>query len=148
MEQFKSIYQRYAPNLTVAIVALTIIMSTFGGYAPIVEGKIFPVTINAKIEEVRPTSNGMSLVKLIFENVRDCRYLNLNWFSIDPDDGRYQSIYVDFLKDKNVGSRGSGRHKTQVWYVEMPSDVVQKFSLVRVHHQCHPLWDTTTQIIP
>jgi hypothetical protein len=144
---FKQLCENCLGNLGASVILATFLVSMFGGYAPTIEGKLFPVTINTEIEEIRPTTDGNSLVRLTFENVRDCRYLNLDWFKKD-DDGRFRSIYVNFLKDANTGSRGMGLHRTQTWYVEMPSDIVADYSLVRVRHQCHPFWDTSTQIIP
>lgn len=127
--------------------AVVCVYIAISGKAPVIEGKLFPVTVNTQIESVERSEDGNSLVKLTFENQRDCKYSELTWFKTDKE-GRTESVYVNFLDDAKTGSRGEGKHKTQTWYVKIPSDILRDYSLVKVRHSCHFLWDTVTKIYP
>lgn len=143
----RNIYRWVADDFFLTLAFLLAIYMPLSSIAPAMEGKLFPVTKDTIIETVSTTANGNSLVKLTFTNVRDCRYLNLVWTKVG-EDGVQESVFVNFLKDNDVKSRGLGKHKTQTWYVEMPSELLRDYSVVKVRHSCHFLWNTVTQIYP
>lgn len=140
-------YRFFTSDPWLMIFSVVCVYIAISGKAPVIEGKYFPVTVNTKIESVERADDGNSLVKLTFMNNRDCKYDQLTWFKTDKD-GKTESVYVNFLDDAGVGSRGVGDHKTQTWYVRIPSDMLRDFSLVKVRHSCHFLWDTVTKIYP
>lgn len=110
----------------------------------IVEGYLFPVVSVAEIQSSKDDNNdGWAEVSGEFDKLRDCRFEAIEWYWLSEKSA--SRVAINF---NNVTTRGKAHQIFEGWTVQMPFDQVYDRSMVKVYHQCHPLWKTQTRFYP
>lgn len=137
----------YAISL-IAVTFIVLLLFDFGEWA---EEQCCPVYKNWRLAKVEPgPRDGTTNVWIEFDKVRRCDYLGLSWYWGDPVGGYRRSI-VNFNRprgDRNDAWRPLGKQFDGPWTLSIPLDRLLRESAVEVHHRCHPMWVTHTQLMP
>lgn len=128
------------------IVMLGLFMG-FMAVGPGLEGQVNPTIKNYRLMDARTEPNGgMSFIP-VFEKVRDCAYLGVNWFA--PNErGNLVRIQVAPLETDptapKTGPVGRREGNRQVIYPPKGAKTVMAI----MTHDCWSLWSTRTTIGP
>lgn len=105
-------------------------------FGPSLEMKFFPVISDAKLRIVQPEDGDtkFSYYQIAFEKNRECFPILNKWSWYVYDDQGYQEM-IYFETPNNA----------KTWKVDNKRSNFKNQKLV-VYYNCHPLWDTRTEI--
>lgn len=133
---------------TLAILALsTLFVLLVPQVGPAIEARKWPVYSNWKVIKTEATSAGVTRVWVQFQKVRPCTFASITWLWGDPPSPPTR-VELDLGDPDNDLTRPLGWHTEGPWTVGLPEKLIHEGSLVVVHHQCHALWRTDTQVLP
>jgi hypothetical protein len=113
-------------------------------YAGKIEGALFPVVVDTKIESANRISSLNTRVYGSAKKLRECSFVRIDWFLGTPDLGTY--VPVTFEEQSKV--RPAEGFQFGPWVLRMSPEEVKDFSYAIVYHRCHPLWLTETRFYP
>lgn len=108
-----------------------------------------PVVGKLELTSVMGTQEGRSIVFVEFDKRRPCEFAGLNWYMI-TENGAYIRVPVRLaeLDTLTNNTRPIGKQSDGPWLVYLrPEDLISR-SRAEVHHRCHGLWTTITNIYP
>lgn len=125
---------------TILLIVAWLFVIVFNNVPGTLEGYLFPVVTEFKIEEVSQDSR----VRGTFLKMRECQFREVTWYLTDGE----TKIPVSLTFEDGPKIRHEGRESYGPWHVGIPSDRIRSESYVVVEHRCHPLWPTKTKLYP
>ena len=104
--------------------------------AQFVEHEFYPVVDEFAITQIEHHP-GFVLLSGTMHKTRDCRFIEVSAYSGD------QIVSLDFLDPPHALSRAIGAQHWGQWRVSPDVSVLR----IQARHQCHGLWDTTTDLV-
>jgi hypothetical protein len=131
-------------------VICTCVAYLFFVVGPVAETRFWPVLGKLEVTYVSAYDAKSSHVSVQFRKIRDCEYIGMSWFRIDPN-GSLERVSMILLRnphDTSSPNRPVGRFSAGPWHVFIPADELLEVSMVEVFHRCHPFWTTRTHFYP
>jgi len=115
-----------------------------------IEKRFFPVVTDSEIIRSETVSATSVDAWFVFEKKRNCTFVDLDFYTIDPVNGRHHRVLYEFLSDKGLppASRPVGKQFGGAWRIEISPEAFTGEILAIVHHRCHPFWVTESQFFP
>lgn len=136
--------KRLGPPVIAGVIAGAFILAA-QSYGPYLEGMLFPVSSNTKLELVEDAGNGWTTISGQSIKRRECTFLELEWLVYDAT-GRAVKVPFKILEGNVI--RGAGVFSFGPWLAHLTKKQVVEESVIVAHHRCHPFWVTETRFYP
>ena len=123
-----------------SIVSLVILATIF---LSIVDQRLFPIVKDFEITSVTMDSSSVVLYGHM-NKIRSCRPLDMSAYY--QSEGLAPYAVELWFPENHVTTRPSIFQSWGPWVIEIPEDSKGTITLF-VNHRCHPLWDTTTNLV-
>lgn len=120
---------------------LFVLLDTF---APVYEGKIFPVVDRMTITKQEPVGETQTRIWGTFNKLRDCDFKAISfWLGNEEIASLASLIFEEKSKTRTAGLEDFGP-----WLVQLDEYQLANNSFSTVTHECHPFWNTKTRFYP
>lgn len=136
-----------------ALCVTVIVLCTIGLFysiGPALETTYWPVVSKVKVEQLKPGTQGWTIIRANFTKLRDCEYVGLAWFKGTRPDG-FERVAVIVQRDpQDTGSpnRPVGTQRAGPWLIAVTPEEFKYQSFAQLWHRCHPFWTTVTEFYP
>jgi hypothetical protein len=122
--------------------AVTMLVSIFALGGPFAETMLFPVVDRVEFRPVLQDPDGALMLHVIGHKSRACDYADVSVL-ITRDDETTALGNVVFQPRTGSKNRPVGQQDFGIWTIVPYGRAVQ----FDIHHDCHPLWTTTTRLM-
>ena len=114
-------------------------------FAPMVEGRFYPVTESMQIARVQSAGDTHVRIWGAIRKVRECEFHHVEWYIGEPGGPR---VRVDVEFEEPSKARPAGNFTFGPWRVHVTQRQLFERSFAKVYHNCHGFWLTETDLFP
>ena len=137
--------KRWLLHITLSALSGFMLYALFVTYAPIIEGKFFPVVKNTKITIVVQESLRTTIITGESYRIRDCDFRGLEIYK-EGVSGGASLVPLEILEPTKT--RGLGLFTFGPWRVGLTADEIASLGYSIAYHRCHPFYLTQSRFYP
>lgn len=136
--------------LTYKCLLVLVVCSAFFINGREIEKRYFPVLTETNIMRSVSVSNSSVDVWFVFNKKRQCTFIDLDFYEVDPITGVHHRVLHEITSDKGQppATRPIGNHSGGAWRLEISPEAFTGKILAISHHRCHPFWTSESQFYP